>query len=250
VAALIALIQISAARNGKPSFFSQGVGAVVGFVQGAFSATAGGARGVGGALGDLPRLYARNAQLEAANAGLERENRALREALAQAPEVAALARAEAETPGGVEARAIGFDPENQARIVTLDAGSQAGVTRDAGVIDADGVVGRIVEVEPFSSKVLLVTDPGSKVPAVVQHGRWWGIATGTSSRIQLQFVSQDARLRVGDAVVTGEGRSFHAGLPLGRISQIVHPEGALYQTATLEPAVAFGRLDRVLVLSH
>jgi rod shape-determining protein MreC len=248
VAALIALIQISAAHSGKPSFLSQTVSTLVGVVQNAVSGTVDAARGAAGSLADLPHLRAQNVQLKADNAALARQNAALTEALSQAPEAAALARASAAEPNGIAARAIGFDPENQARIATLNKGSQAGVERDAGVINEDGVVGRVVEVEAFTSRVLLLTDPASKVPAIVQHGRWWGIATGTSSRVQLQFVSQDARLRPGDLVVTGEGRSFHAGLPLGRIVQVAHPEGALYQTATVEPAVAFGRLDRVLVI--
>ena len=53
---------------------------------------------------------------------------------------------------------------------------------------------------------------------------------------------------IGDAVVTGEGRSFHAGYELGRITSIDHPEGALYQSAIVRPAVTFGRISRVLVL--
>ena len=48
--------------------------------------------------------------------------------------------------------------------------------------------------------------------------------------------------------MTGEGRSFHAGLAIGRITEIDHPEGSLYQTAVIQPAVAFGRLAHVLVL--
>jgi len=132
--------------------------------------------------------------------------------------------------------------------VTIDKGARAGVRVDAGVIGEAGVIGRVVGVEPFTSKVLLLTDATSKVPAVVQRGRWWGIATGTNTRVQLQYVSQDAKLRRGDVIVTGEGRSFHAGVPIGRIVQVFHSEGALYQTAVVEPAVAFGHLGRVLVL--
>jgi cell shape-determining protein MreC len=105
-------------------------------------------------------------------------------------------------------------------------------------------------VAPISSKVLLVIDAASKLPAVVQRGRWWAIAVGTQTRIKLQYISQDAKLRRGDVVVTGEGRSFHAGTPIGRIAQISPPNaGALDQTAVVEPAVSFGSLSRVLVLA-
>jgi rod shape-determining protein MreC len=250
VAAAIALIQIDAARSGKSSFLDSALTTVVGFFQTGASSGLDAARDVAGSLLQAPHLMHDNAALEARNRALEAENIRLREAISQQPEIAAIERTLQGEPNGIVAGTIGFDPENQSRIVTIDKGSQAGVRPDAGVIDEEGVVGRVVAVDPFTSKVLLLTDAQSKVPAVVQRGRWWGIATGTNTRVQLQYVSQDAQLKRGDIVVTGEGRSFHAGLPIGRVVQIFHPEGALYQTALVEPSVEFGHLGRVLVLAH
>jgi rod shape-determining protein MreC len=250
VAALIALVQIDAARAGKPSFLSSGATSFFGFFQTGLSAGADATRNAIGSFFDAPHLAGENASLSEHNRALEAENARLREALSREPAAAAIERAAAREPGGIVASAIGFDPENQSRIVTIDKGSRAGVRVDAGVVDESGVVGRIVGVEPFTSKVLLLTDATSKVPAVVQRGRWWGIATGTNTRVQLQYVSQDAKLRRGDVIVTGEGRSFHAGVPIGRIVQVFHSEGALYQTAVVEPAVSLGRLSRVLVLQR
>ncbi len=144
---------------------------------------------------------------------------------------------------------IGYDPEASMRIVTIDRGAKDGVRRDDGVVTGEGVVGRIVEVSPLSSKVLLVNDPTSKLPAVVQRGRWWAIAVGTSTRVRLQYVSQDAKLRVGDRVVTGEGRSFRAGVLIGRVKELApFSAGALDQTAIVQPAVDVSALSRVLVL--
>ena len=83
----------------------------------------------------------------------------------------------------------------------------------------------------------------------MQHGRWWAIAVGTSTRIKLQYVSQDAKLHVNDRVVTGEGRSFHAGVLIGRIKQIDPiAAGALDQTAVVQPAADLSALSRVVVL--
>jgi len=203
--------------------------------------------GLGTTLGDAPGLYKANAMLKAQNARLSAQNARLSEMLAASPDVRAILEASARQPG-IVANTIGFDPEGTARSIVIDRGSDAGVRRDMGVIDADGVVGRVVAVDRSSATVLLVTDGASKVPAIVQRGRFWGIATGTNSRVRLQFVSQDAKLKRGDKVVTGEGRSFHAGLAIGSITEIDHPEGSLYQTAVIQPAVAFGRLGHVLVL--
>ena len=250
VAASIALVQLEAAKAGKPSPITVGVTSAAVMLQTVVSFVVDGVRNVVGTVASVPRLYVDRERLTQDNRNLRLENQRLREALSEFPEIEAIQRAAAREPGGVVADVVGYDPENQSRLVTLDKGSRAGVTRDAGVVTEDGVVGRVIEVDPFESKVLLVTDAASKVPVVVQRGRWWGIATGTNARMQLQYVSQDAKLRIGDRVVTGEGRSFHAGFALGRIAQVYRSEGALYQTALLEPAVALGRLDHVLVLAR
>ena len=248
VAALIALVQLDAAKSGKPSIIADAVTSTAFVLQSTVAAVGGAVHGVGAGIAAAPHLAAQNVELREKNRALRSENARLREALALAPEATEIARTTAALPGGIDASTIGYDPENIDREITLDRGSRAGIAADDGVVNEDGVVGRIVTVTPLESTVLLVTDGASKVPAVVQRGRWWGIATGTNGRIRIEYISQDAKLRIGDAVVSGAGRSFRAGLPLGTISRIDHPDGALYQSALLEPAVAFGRISRVIVV--
>ena len=250
VAAVIALVQLDALKTGRTSPFATAVTSAAFVVQSAVAATVGVVRAGGDTLGSAPRLFGQNRDLREENRALRSENARLREAVAQAPEASAIARAAAASPGGIVATAIAYDPENLSRVVTIDRGEQGGVRVDDGVLNEDGVVGRVVHVDPFESSVLLLSDAGSKVPAVVQRGRWWGIAAGTNAHLALQYVSQDAKLRAGDRVVTGRGRSFRAGLPIGRIIRVIHPEGGLYQTAILEPAVDFGRLSQVVVVPH
>jgi cell shape-determining protein MreC len=95
---------------------------------------------------------------------------------------------------------------------------------------------------------VLMTDYTSRIPAVVRRGRWWGIARGNLTSLRLEYVSQDASLKVGDVVVTGEGRSFHAGVPIGIVTQTQRGDATLYQTAVVMPAVNLGALDRVVVV--
>jgi rod shape-determining protein MreC len=251
VAALIALIQLDAAKTGKPSLITVAVASTAAFVETGIAAVGGGASNVVATLGDAPRLYARIAELSASERALRAENARLREALAQAPVAEAVARTLAAAQAGIAADVVGYDPENLSRTITLDRGSDAGVRVDDGVIDPDGgVVGRVDSVTPFASSVVLITDGSSKIPAVVQRGRWWGLATGTNAHVRIQYVSQDAKLKAGDVVVTGTGRSFRAGLTIGTIGEIDRPEGALYQSAVLATAADFGRLTHVVVLPH
>ena len=249
VAALLALLQLDYARNGRTSPITVTVTSVTAFVQTAIAWVTGGVRGGVDTVVRTPGLASENARLRAENTTLRTRNDELLERLARVPAATDLADAKFAHPDGIEATVIGYDPEAATHVLTIDRGAKDGVRRDAGVVTGAGVVGRIVEVAPLSSKVLVVTDATSKLPAVVQRGRWWAIGVGTSTRVKLQYVSQDAKLRPGDRVVTGEGRSFHAGVLIGRIVQVEPVNaGALDQSAIVQPAVDLSALSRVLVL--
>jgi cell shape-determining protein MreC len=49
-------------------------------------------------------------------------------------------------------------------------------------------------------------------------------------------------------VVTGEGRSFHSGVPIGKVIAIERGDATLYQTAVLKTSVDLGAVDRVVVV--
>jgi rod shape-determining protein MreC len=213
----------------------------------AISATIGGARSFGAAVVALPGLESDVTRLRARNERLIEENDRLAE-LASGSAAESSLRPVVDLYRGVEARVIGFPPENESRAVTIDKGSFAGVRAGEGVLAAGGVVGRVVAVAPFSSTVVLLTDYTSRIPAVVRRGRWWGIARGNLTSVVDDYIEQDAPLRVGDVVVTGEGQSFHSGLPIGTVTQIERGSTTLYQTVVLRTSVDLGALDRVVVV--
>ena len=207
-----------------------------------------GARSAGTAVVQLPQLERDNAALRTQNISLENENERLHElaseygvALAEKPVVDLY-------PNAIGARVIGFPPEGTSRSVTIDRGSSSGIHRDDGVVANGGIVGRVESVEPFSSQVVLITDYTSRLPAVTRRGRFWGIARGNLSSVRVEYIPQDAPLKIGDVIVTGEGRSFHAGVPIGTVVRIERGDTTLYQTAILKPAVQLGALERVVVV--
>ncbi|MBV8244625.1 MAG: rod shape-determining protein MreC [Candidatus Eremiobacteraeota bacterium] len=248
VAALVALLQVTSARTGGTSpLTAAGTSLAVVFETVAGTATVA-ARNGAVSLTELPSLLRENRELRAQNVRLTTENARLEELVAQSDQASALAPTVAVYPRSVEARIIGFPPENETRTVTIDRGTVARVARDDGVIDADGVVGRVVEASPFASKVLLITDYSSSVPAMVQRGRWWGIARGNLTSVRVEYISQDAPIRPGDAVVTGEARSFHSGALIGTIVRVERSPTGLYQTAIVRPAADLASIDRVVVV--
>ena len=248
VAALIALIQVTAARAGATSPLSAVVTTVADLFETVTGTTTSALRAGFAGVAATPHLLGENGALRAENARLTQENARLGELLAAANADRGLAPTLAEYPRSVEGRVIGFPPENESQSITINKGGRDGVSRDDGVVNAQGVVGRVVESDPFVSKVVLITDYTSSVPAMVQRGRWWGIAKGNLTSVRLEYVSQDVPLRIGDRVVTGEARSFHSGALIGVIKKIERSDTGLYQTAVVAPAADLSSLDRVVVI--
>jgi rod shape-determining protein MreC len=246
---LLALLQIGAQRSGTVSPVATIAGSLFGIGETAIAATIRGVRTIGTTVLAMPGLERENMLLRARNRRLIEENARLHE-LAAAYAAESSVRPVVDLYHGIEARVIGFSPENDSRAVTIDKGSLEGLRRDEGVLAADGVVGRVATVGPFSSTVVLATDYTSRIPAIVRRGRWWGIARGNLGSVVVEYIPQDARLRAGDVVVTGEGRSFHSGVPIGVVTSIEGSDAALYQTAVLRTFVDLGALDRVVVVSR
>ncbi len=246
-AALIALLQVTAARTGTSSPLTT-IATTLGIgIEAGASNAVGAVRSGGRTALSLPALQAQNATLKSENVQLQRENARLQEALAASNSQLAVQPQLQSYAGAIEARVIGFPPEGGIQTVTIDKGTRSGVARDDGVLAGAGVIGRVIEASPFTSQVALLTDFTSTIPALVQRGRYWGIARGNADSVRLEYVSQDAQLRAGDKVVTAEARSFHSGALLGTITKIER-DSALYQTAIVKPAVDFSTLDRVVVL--
>ena len=248
MAATLALVQINAERAGTSSPLAAFATSLVSFAQSATSYVVDGVRGGVQNVVALPSLAKDNARLRNENQKLAAENARLHELAAQYASEVSVAPAVNIYPSGVEARVVGFPPENDSRTVTIDRGANAGVKKDDGVIASGGVVGRVDAVGPFSSDVVLITDYTSRIPAVTRHGRYWGIARGNLSSVRVEYIPQDAPIKPGDTIVTGSGRSFRSGVPIGVVMSVERGDAALYQTAVLRPAVNLGTLDRVVVV--
>ena len=85
----------------------------------------------------------------------------------------------------------------------LGKGSVEGVAKDDAVIGPGGLIGRVQSVTPATSRVRLLTAPGSRIgvwlPRTQQHGLLAGLGT---ARPQLQFLDKDIQVRPGDLVST------------------------------------------------
>jgi rod shape-determining protein MreC len=150
----------------------------------------------------------------------------------------------------VTARVIGADALGVSRSLAIDRGTLDGVRKGAAVLAPEGVVGQVLLAGRHASRLLLITDHNSGVDGVVQRSRAHGIVEGgLGGECGLKFVKRTERLEVGDLVVTsGMDGIFPKGVPIGHIAAIDRRGQGLFQSASVEPTVDFGRLEEVLVV--
>lgn len=147
---------------------------------------------------------------------------------------------------------VGVEPNPYLRYVSVNVGALQGVKVGMPVIsNGPGLVGRVAEVGPRTAKVQLLTDPDSSVAALLQTSRVTGLIVGQpDGTLRMDYIPQDETISVGDIVLTsGLGGFLPKGLVIGQVTEVQQMDYALFQTATVRPAVDFSRLEMVLVLT-
>lgn len=188
------------------------------------------------------------AQVDARDAEAARELRRLLAAPA--------ARGRALVPGRVVA--VGRQGAAGPERVTIDVGSRDGIGLDQCVVAADGLVGRVVSVAPWTADVLLLGSAdlavGVRVGSAGVLGTVGSGAKGPHRRpagqLSLSVVERGA-LHAGDRLETlGSvgGAPFPAGIPVGEVMATDQSPGDLTPSAAVRPAVDVTALDVVGVL--
>ena len=200
---------------------------------------------------DLRALREENQRLQQESAILQRRISQLEEHALETQRLQGLlAMRETSRTNYLAARIVGKDATNWFKTLLIDRGSQAGLRRNLPVVAPDGLVGRVVEVTPYTAKVQLITDPVSASGGLLQRTRVTGIVSGNlGAGLKVRYLPLLADVAVGDEVVTsGMGGVFPKGIPVGRVVAVERKSGALFQEAVLQPKVDLGRLEEVLIL--
>ncbi len=158
----------------------------------------------------------------------------------------------------IPARVIGRDASNFWSALLVDRGAADGVERDMPVLTVEGLVGRTIEVEARTARVLLIVDENCRVPAWLGESSQYGIvegnalAGGSASRCRMRFVDRAARVKAGEKVFTsGLGQIYPKGILIGTVGDVVPASdsrgGGMYQELFITPAVDLARIDEVFV---
>jgi rod shape-determining protein MreC len=148
----------------------------------------------------------------------------------------------------IAAQVIGSSADPTSHTLFINRGDRDHLHLNLGVITSEGIVGKIVEVLPNTSQVLLINDKDSGVGAMFAATRTHGVVKGSGDlEPHMEYVVNDEKVTEGDAIVTsGEDHIFPKDLPIG-IVKAAGP-GNPFQIIRVQPAARLDRLEDVIVL--
>ena len=134
----------------------------------------------------------------------------------------------------------------------VDKGFRDNIAPDMAVVNDEGVVGRVLDVSDRFSRVLLITDPGSSVDAIIQRNRVRGVMSGKDANgCVLKYVRGNVDVQVGDLVISsGKDGIFPKGLRLGVIQGVFKDPVDLFQKIEVKPLVRLSALEEALIIKR
>ena len=135
--------------------------------------------------------------------------------------------------------------------IVINKGRRESVYEGQPIVDANGVRGQVVHVGPFSSTVLLLTDPMHAIPVQINRNglRSVAVGTGQSHVLQLEHLPNNVDIKEGDLVVSsGLGSRFPPGYPVGIVYNISRVPGEPFAKVTILPSAQLEKSREVLLV--
>ena len=217
-------------------------------------------------LGTVPEWFSSIAEDFRSNRQLAAENQALRETqLKSQAELLRLEALEAENRRIRQLMASSSALEQKVLIaeivsnsqdpyrhqITLNKGTRDGVYFGQAIVDAYGVMGQVIRVNPTSSTALLVTDPGHGIPVEINRTGLQTVARGGGNGrvLTLPFLPGNADVKVGDLLVSSglDGR-FPSGYPVGEIFDVRKTTGEHFMEASAYPSARLNQGRQALLV--
>jgi rod shape-determining protein MreC len=135
--------------------------------------------------------------------------------------------------------------------LVINVGIRDGASDGQALVDANGVVGQVIEAGLMTSQAMLISDTNHALPVEVNRNglRTIVVGTGKIDQLDLPFVVNNADIRVGDLLVTsGLGGVFPAGYPVAIVESVTRIPQEPYADVTAKPSASLGQVREVLLI--
>lgn len=136
-------------------------------------------------------------------------------------------------------------------VVVVNKGSRFGVHPKQPVLDAHGVVGQVFRALPFSSEIMLITDPSHAIPVQINRNglRTIAVGSGQINRLSLPYLPNNADIKVGDLLITsGLGGTFPQGYPVAIVDEITLQPNKPFADIYATPKAQLNRSRELLIV--
>ncbi len=148
---------------------------------------------------------------------------------------------------------VAKSPQNFYKTLIVNRGKESGVEKWMPVIaykdNVKCVVGKVIDVQKFSSRIQPLIEQSSYIGAMLKDSRYSGILVGQSplsDNCLLQYINRRAEINYGDIVLTsGMGGVFPKGIMIGEVVSVSKKKYGIFQEALVSPLIDFGRLEEV-----
>jgi rod shape-determining protein MreC len=135
--------------------------------------------------------------------------------------------------------------------LVINKGRRDGVFRNQVAVDAHGIVGQVANVGPWSSEIILISDPQHALPVQVVRNQLRSVAEGSgrSGELVLPFMASNSDIKAGDVLVTsGLGGVFPAGYPVAKVTGVSREPEQLVALVRATPLAQIKDAREVLLI--
>ena len=136
--------------------------------------------------------------------------------------------------------------------IQINVGSNYNLIVGQTVMGVNGLLGQIVEVNMYTSKVLLITDSDSNVPAKIGRTGQQIIVKGGAedNLLEVPFLPNDSDIKTGDLIITsGQANRFIPSLKIGRVKDVIKNDGERFIQAIIDPIEKVENISEAIIPS-
>ncbi len=144
---------------------------------------------------------------------------------------------------------IDSDPFSQRFLI--NKGTMDDVYIGQTVVDAQGIIGQVIEVTAITARVLMISDATHAIPVKVNRNgvRATLIGTGQVGGLSLQYVPQTTDIKVGDQLLSsGLGERFPDGYPVATVTSVTSDPGENYAKVSAKSVAELQKSSLVLLV--
>lgn len=162
----------------------------------------------------------------------------------------------------LDARSIVRDEVRVAEIMAVDAnpyrhnivigiGELDGVFDGQAIVDANGVVGQVIQTNRNTAQAVLISDPDHALPVEVNRNglRTIAVGTGEFASLDLPFLPNNADIKTGDLLVTsGLGGAFPSGYPVAVVASVNRIPQEPFADVMATPSAALDQIREIMLI--